>query len=302
MDSTKVSAEMLNTSFIDKIEGGMIKEAADASTAYIREKLREEGFLRRLFEPETITADDLDPNVDSDKPRKIVEKDFTSEKATFVPFKGTGDRQYFEGNRFSIDFGKVESDRVSKSKYELMTYKMPVYDLFKEYNVKIMQKEEDGNFMESIGDIITNNSSAQSTSIASSSNTIKDAFIAGMKGLTSLQLPIGKVLMNKNTYFDSLSLKTDDISYAPQEKRFYEGVEGEDSFLGYPVITTIKSDLVPENELFFFAPQEYMLKFYLIQDATMYMKSEADMLTFWSYEAPGIGIGNTKGVYKVTLT
>ena len=53
--------------------------------------------------------------------------------------------------------------------------------------------------------------------------------------------------------------------------------------------------------MFFFAPQEYFCKFYLLQDATLFMKNEASMITFHTYEAPGFGIGNTKGVVKVTL-
>lgn len=300
-ETKNVSAELLNTAFIDKIEGGLKKEAEDAASAYIRLKLREDGFLRRLFEPATITADELDPDVDTDKPRKIVEKDFDT-KATFLPFKGTGERKYFEGARFSIPFGKVETERVSKSKFELMTYKMPVQKLFEEYNVKAMQKEEDGLFIQTINDIVATSGGAQAINYAIASGDFKDAFAQGLKALTALELPVGKVLMNKNTYIDSLKLKTEDIGFGPQEKRFMEGVDGEDSFLGVPVITTIKNDLVPENVIYFFAPQEYFCKYYLLQDATMYFEQRADMIEFWSYEAPGFGIGNTKGVVKLVLS
>ena len=31
------------------------------------------------------------------------------------------------------------------------------------------------------------------------------------------------------------------------------------------------------------------------------MKTEADLIHFHTYEAPGLGIGNTKGVVKITL-
>ena len=118
--------------------------------------------------------------------------------------------------------------------------------------------------------------------------------------MTSLKLPVGKVLMHKNTYMDSLKLKTDEIGFNPQEKRFSEGVDGEDSFLGYNVVTTMK-DEVAEGDMYFFAPQEYFCKFYLLQDATLFLKNEADMIEFYTYEAPGFGIGNTNGVLKVTL-
>lgn len=295
-----VSAELINKAFIDKIDAGLIKEAQEAGSAYIRMKLYEEGILRRLFTSRTVTPDELDPDVDTDKPRILVEKEPEATNATFVPYKGTGDRAYFDGVRFPVYFGKVESDRLNKSKFELMSIRMNIMDWLKENQVKMVQQSEDEHFMESIKDIIAGNALKQS--VTASASSFKEAFLNGPKGLTSLRLPTGKVLMHKNTYIDSLKLKTDEIGYKAQDSRFERGVDTEDSFLGYPVITTIKDDLVPENEIYFFAPEEYFCKFYFLQDATLFLKAEADMIQFHTYEAPGVGIGNTKGVFKVTLS
>jgi len=302
-ETPTVSAELVNQAFIDKIEGGQIKEAQEAGSAYIRQKLYEEGVLRRLFDSRTVTPDELDPDVDSDKPRILVEKEPNAPKATFVPFKGTADRAYFEGVRFPVPFGKVESDRMNKSKFELMSIRMPIMDWLEENQVKQVQNAEDENFIETINKITTDNSDDQTLTVTlSSSTSFKDAFVKGLQGITKMQLPVGKVLMNKNTYYDSLKLKTDDIGYKAQDSRFERGIDGETDFLGYPVVTTIKHDLVPEDTLWFFAPAEYFCKFYLLQDATLYLKSEADMIQFHTYEAPGFGIGNTLGCFKVTLT
>jgi hypothetical protein len=301
-ETMNVSAEILNTAFLNKIDGGMVKEAEEAASAYIRQRIYEDGFLRRLFDPKTITADELDPLLDSDTPSIIVEKEPTATTATFVPFKGTGDREYFSGRRFRIPFGKVESTRMNKSKFELMTIRMDIMSWLKENQAKMIQQEEDGLFMDTITAIIAGNSSAQSTSVSMTTDTFKDAFVAGLKGLTALKQPVGKVLMHKNTYLNSLKLKVEDIGFKMQDARMVDGTEGEDKFMGYPVVTTIKSELVDENILYFFAPQEYFCKFYMLQDATLFIKTEADMYSFHTYEAPGLGIGNTLGVYKVAIT
>lgn len=297
-----VSAEIVNKSFVDKIEAGHIKEAEEAGSAYIRQKLYEEGVIRRLFDSRTVTADELDPDVDSDKPRILVEKEPDAPKATFVPYKGTADRTYFEGIRFPVPFGKVESDRENKSKFELMSIRMPIMDWLKENQVKQVQQAEDEQFIQTIKDIIDANSGDQETSVAAASNSFKEIFIEGLKGVTSLRLPVGKVLMNRNTYLDSLKLKTDEIGDKAQDSRWVSGVDEEDSFLGYPVVTSIKDDIVPEDELYFFAPQQYFCKFYFLQDATLYLKQEADMIAFHTYEAPGFGIGNTLGCFRVKIT
>ena len=184
-----------------------------------------------------------------------------------------------------------------------MTIRMPITDWLKENQVKMIQEEEDSKFIDTLNEIVADNAAEQAVSVATSTaaNTFKDAFAEGMKAMIRMRLPLGKVLMHKNTYIDSLKLKTEDIGFAPQEARFNRGVEGEETFLGLPVVTTIKDNLVKENEIFFFTQPEFFIKFFFLQDATLFMKTEADLIHFHTYESPGLGIGNTKGVVKVTL-
>ena len=300
-ESTSVSTELINTAFCDKVFSGQIKEAQDNASAYIREKLYENGILRRLFESRTVTADELDPLLESDQPSIICEIEPTATSATFVPWKGTGERRYYNGRRFRVPFGKIEAERTTKSKFELMTIRMPIQDWIKENQVKAIQQEEDALFMETLADILDKDAKGPKVQNYSTPVGIsfKDAFIEGTKMMTKLRLPMGKVLMHANTFADSLKLKIDEIGHTPQEERFRRGLEGEESFLGFPVVTTIKDDLVKENELYFFTSQDYFCKYFYLQDATLFLKTEADMIHFHTYEAPGFGIGNTKGVIKI---
>lgn len=294
-------AELLNNNFINKVQSGLVKEAEGVSSIFIREKLREDGFLRRLFTLMPITQDDLDIDLNGNRPMKIIEKDFDT-KATFVSFKGTGERNYFEGQRFPIYFDKIETDRTSINTVELSTYRAPIQDLFKEYNVKYMQEQEDKMFISQVDAMIKENTSAQSATLNyGSGKTLVDAFIKGQQMLTSLRLPMGKALMHKNTFLETLKLKIDTIGNEPLVKRFESGLEGEDSFLGVPVVTTIKDDIVKEGDIYFFAPEQFFGKFYALVDATMTLESKADMLTWWAYEYIGMGIGNTKGAIKITM-
>lgn len=300
-ETPQVSVDLVNSAFCDKVFSGQVKEAQEAGSLYIRKKLYEDGILRRLFERTTITSDQLDPEMDNDQPSIICEIEPDAPAATFVTYKGTGDRSYFEGKRFRVPFGKIESVRENKSKFELMTIRMPITEWLKEHQIKMIQEEEDRNFIETIQDIVDRNPSQQKISVSMSASNFKDAFTEGLKALTRLRLPEGKVLMHKNTFLDSLKLKVEEIGFEPQTQRFNRGVDGEDSFLGRPVVTTIKDNLVKENELWFFTDPQYFIKFFMLQDATLYLKTEADMIQFHTYEAPGVGIGNTNGVVKITL-
>jgi hypothetical protein len=74
-ETEKVSAQQLNSNFVRKIEQGRTKEAAEEGSAFIRTKLRQEAFSREILPPVVLGDDELDRDVNSDQPRKIVEKE-----------------------------------------------------------------------------------------------------------------------------------------------------------------------------------------------------------------------------------
>ena len=110
-------------------------------------------------------------------------------------------------------------------------------------------------------------------------------------------------------------------------KQYDEGIENKDNLWGIPVITTIKcqdasintagsgaaanydllgtgltkENIIYRNEVFLFAPENWLGNFYLLQDATLFIKQEADLIQFWSYSAPGIGIGQTDAVIRLVI-
>ena len=53
----------------------MEKRALDAVVDYTRYRMREEGFYRRILPPVQVSNDDLDQQVDTDKPVKIIERE-----------------------------------------------------------------------------------------------------------------------------------------------------------------------------------------------------------------------------------
>ena len=293
------SVDLVNSTFCSKVFGGQVKEAQEAASLYIRDRLYEDGLLRRLFEPVPVTPDQLDPLMDSDRPSIIVEIQPDAPAATFVPFKGTADRGYFKANRFRVPFAQVESERISKNRFELETIRMPITDWLKEHQVKMIQEQEDSQFLGTVNDIITRNLSGKQA-VDATGMSFKDAFTAGMRALNAMRVPYGKVLMNKNTFLESLKLKVEEIGFKPQEDRFNRGVDGESSFLGLDVVTTIKDDLVKDGEMFFFSQKDYFCKFFVQADCSLFMKTEGPMIEFHTYESIGIGIGNVNGVAKVS--
>ncbi len=299
-EHAELSAQFINSNFVRKIESGRVKEAEDEGSRFIRSRMRQDSFAREILEPVEIGPDELDRDVNTDQPQKIVEKEPDS-TATYVTFKGTGQRSWFRGERYAVRFGKVESQRFTKSKFELMTYQNDIRKILTDNSVKDMADQEDSKFIETADAAATAASNVDTAeNMAGAANFDPSLIRAGVNRLLTNQIPCGKILMTKELYNYALEMPQSQIGDKVASRHYDEGIEGEKSLYGYPVITTIKNDIIAKTEIYFFAPQEYLGNFFLLQDATLFIKQEADIIEFWSYSAPGIGIGNINGVVKMT--
>lgn len=315
VETSGISAQFINQSFVRKLDEGRVKEAQDEGSRFIRSKLREESFAREILEPVEIGADEIDRDEHTDQPKKIIEKEPDS-VATFVTFKGSGQRTFFRGPRYSVSFGKIETEHFMKSKFELLTYQNDIRKILTDNSVKDMANEEDKKFMETVdaamgqvgpGNTVSagNNRFTQQqiregNLLDCDEQNLSKAFIAQLfQSMTSKRLPIGKLLMTKSTFMEALKFDHTDVGNDIVSRHYDNGMDGEDKLFGVPVITTIKNDIVEDNEIYLFAPQNYLGNFFLLQDATLFIKQEADMIEFWSYSAPGIGIGNANSIIKL---
>ena len=198
VQTPEVTASFVNSNFVRKLDEGRVKEAQEESSAFIREKLRQEAAVREIMTPQGITEEELDRDEYTDQPKKIIDKEPDS-VATFVQFQGTGRRTWFHVKRYAIYFGKVESQRFTKSKFELMTYTSDIRKILSDNSVKDMADQEDRKFAELIAAIVALNP-AQVSGGPFQSGTFKQA----MQAMLNRLIPVGKMLMTKSKYLDAL--------------------------------------------------------------------------------------------------
>jgi hypothetical protein len=301
-ETTNVSAQYLNAAFVRKItDEGKIKEAAVEGTAFIREKVRQESFAREIIVPVGLQDDEIDRDVNHDQPKKIVEKEPAS-IATYVPFTGSGPRVWFRGPRYEIRFAKVESQRFTKSKFELMTYQNDIRKILSDNSVKDMADVEDTQFLNTIKAIIALNP-AQVTP-APAFNSV--AWTKAEQAMAARRRPIGKFLMTKELFYEAQNLPASAVGYQVAGDHYHDGIEKEERLWGMPVVTTVKSDIFQSvlgssRTAFVFSPENFLGNFFLLQDATLFIKQEADIITFYSYESIGLGIGNRLSVQQINF-
>ena len=305
----KTNASIVRTIFASD---ELLKTAADNSTYFIRDRVRELGFARKIFPPIHVTAADLDRIPNSDEPAIILEKDMDA-KAYTLPFRGQGESKYWDGENFVITFHKYESDKFHKSKFEMMNSKTKYDKLLEKRIVEAMYQVEDEVVMAAINAVIDE---AQTKKPGSQFQTLQE-------GLTKTSLKIliqmmsklrmiptepksdkdrPKLLMTTTLKQELIELGLMDIGDAGVSKHFNNGVSGITRIMGLPVITTIKDDLVANDEVYIIAPEDYSGRFMILQDHTLQIETKADMINFYSYAAMGFGIVNTKSVAKIKLS
>ena len=283
-----INTQFLNQSFLDKLDQGMTKEAGVAMSAFVRQKLREDGFTRKILEPVLVTAAELDRQV-TEEPTIIVEKEPDSVAAN-MPFLGRPEPRYFTGIRYPVTFSKIQSAEFKKSKFELATYRTDIRTVLQENSVKDLQKQEDENFYNNCLAVAQANGHMYSVTGGFSIPNL----MQGVKYLVQNQVPVGTILMTQSMYADLLKQPSTQVGSSAASE-LYRGQATLDNFYGFKIITTNKNDILPDNRVMFFTAPQYLGQMYLLQDATVFLKTEADMVSFSTYEAPGIGIGNVNG-------
>jgi hypothetical protein len=152
-----INVQFLNQSFLEKLDQGLEKEASVAMSAFVRQKLREDGFTRKILPPTMITAAELDRQL-TEEPTVIVEKEPDSIAAN-LPFLARPVPRYFTGVRYPVTFQKIQSAEFSKSKFELATYRTDIRTVLQENSVKDLQKQEDQNFYNNVVTVAQANNS-----------------------------------------------------------------------------------------------------------------------------------------------
>jgi len=287
-ETQQVSASFINSNFVKKIEGGRTKEAEAEGSAFVRDLVRQESYQREIITPVLLQDDEIDRDENTDEPKKIVEKE-PSSTATFVQFQGTGPRTWFRGPRYAVYFGKTESQHFTKSKFQLMTYVNDIRKILADNSVKDMADQEDTKFQATIDELIALNVAEQSIDAPAFNST---AFRRAFQKMVGRRRPIGKMTMCKGLYYEAIDLPATSVGDEIASKHYKEGIENEEKLWGFPVVTTIKSHVHNPRKAYVYAPENYLGNSFLLQDATLYIKQEADIITFWTYAALGIGIGN----------
>jgi hypothetical protein len=306
MDDAQV--KISNASFLSKVSSdnpALVKEAADGVNDYTRVKMREEGFLRKILPPITITSDQIDRSVETDKPVKIVDMEPDSPAAMMVPFATNPSNRYLKAPRYRVAFARIQTRQYAKDVDELHTYHMDLRQIISDNAIKDMLAEEDSKWIKAITNVLVAPEATVPETGAVQWKTLvggitRDNLAESLKiqPRTFARLESKTGLINHISVKDLLKFTRDVAGGDVSQDMFLNGFS-EQKIMGVNWIVTIKQDLVPEDTIFYFTEPQALGKFYILEDATMFLEKRAWMIQFFAYECIGASIGNVAGVVRV---
>jgi len=298
------TTRMNNAVVLDQLAGSpdMVKQAQDTVTEFTRVKMREDGFWRKILPPLNISNDELDRQVDTDKPVRVVDKEPDSPAAASIPFGTLPMNEYILGPRYRVMFDRIVTPRFTKDVDELRTWDMDIRQVISDNSIKDMLAEEDGKAILAVNSLLV----AQDTVLpltgvaqwrAIDGGITRETWAESLKTLprTPMHLEASTCLINNVTVKDIYKWGRDEIGGDLAEEILQNGF-AERNLMGCRVLITIKRDLVPDSTQFQFAEPTKLGKFFVLEDSTMYIDRKAYMLEFFAYETIGSAIGNLAAI------
>jgi hypothetical protein len=297
MNYEGLDAQTFNNMFVEKLDTveGLNKTAA-AGAAFVRSKIRELGFMRRILPPESVTRADLQRSTNHDTLIKIVDIEHGS-KAMAVNFAGEADERYIQGKRYALPFFKIESEKFSKSEGELMSYDYPITKIIEENSVKDIQRVEDEKGIEYAEAAI----SVTGKRLVSSETAVNRKELTGLfKMIDYDEGAVGTVLMNTVDYDDWMVQPATEIGSQLATEITVGGYKYQ-TILNRKLVVTNKHTIVLPGEIWAFADPAYLGNFFILNDMKFWIKKEADMVFWKTWEYISEGFGNIKFIAKLEL-
>jgi len=304
--SNNISASTINELFLQKLNSpeGLEKVAQEGS-AFIRQKLREVSFARKIMNPQYVTKADLQRSVNHDGLVKIVDIEPDS-KAMAINFRGDSDWNYVTGDRFEIPFYMISSEDFQKTEEELLAYDMPLTEVIEKNSVLDIQKVEDSKFITAASAASTAASNDVTIGSPGTSGEISKAKMKDMfDKLDGQNLRAETILMSSTTFNRLFLYSATTVGDAVGSEVSVNGYTYSTLF-GRKLVVSNKADLLggtgATEKIYCFAGQDFLGQFNVLNDVKFWIEKKKNIVSWAAYESIGMGIGNQKACASLLLS
>lgn len=329
---SSIPTRMLNELFTQKLSSAEGKEKlAEYGGSYIRDRLREVSFTRKIIPPEQVTRADCQRSVNHDTLVKIVDIEPKS-RAMAITFRGQPTARFIRGAKAEVAFFTISSEIFQKTEQELLSYEMPITKIIEENSVKDIQEIEDREFIihveAAVQALQTEANGGTSTALhgttVQAGTVVEFSVIKGelaraattddatvrpiqrpdvvnlFKLLDGNRLRAERLLMTEVDWDDILQWTVEDFGDRVQSETTVDGYKY-NTLLGRPYVRTIKTDILRPGNVYVFTKPEFFGKFYVLNNTKFYIDKIANTISFQSWEDIGMSVINIAAVRKLEL-
>jgi hypothetical protein len=327
-----VPARIMNDMFNQRLNSGEGKEKlAEFGGTFIRDRLREVSFARKMVPPEQVTRADCQVSTQHDTLTKIVQLEPKS-RAMSITFRGQPTARYIRAPRMEAAFFTISSEQFQKTEQELLAYDMPITKIIEENSVKDLEEVEDRTWLchveaavqamqyEANGNAYTELSattigngtvvefSIRKGELARTAPT-DDATVRPVqrpdivnlfKMLDGRRLRAERMLITEVDCDDVLQWTVEDFGDRLQSETAVDGYKY-NTLLGRPFIRTIKTDILRPGNIYCFTKPEFFGRYFILNNSKFYIDKVANLITFQAWEDIAMCIANVASVKKVEL-
>jgi hypothetical protein len=327
-----VPARVLNELFAQRLDSAEGKEKiAEYGGSYIRDRLREVSFTRKINPPEQVTRADCQRSVNHDTLVKIVDVEPKS-RAMTLTFRGQPTSRFIRGPKAEVAFYTISSEMFQKTEQELLAYEMPITKVIEENSVKDIQEIEDREFLvhcEAACQALQTEANGGTSTALNYTNIhagavvefsiikgelartagVNDAIVRPIqrpdlvnlfKLLDTNRLRCERILLTEPDWDDILQWTVEDFGDRIQSETTVDGYKY-NTVLGRAYIRTIKTDILRPGNVYAFTRPEFFGKFYVLNNTKFYIDKVANTITFQAWEDIAMSIINIASVRKLEL-
>jgi hypothetical protein len=289
---------------------GVVKKASVATSKATRTQIREEGFQRAILPFDMITNEDLDYLGDSELPGVWFELEPDSPPARTIPYDSTPNSFSYRAEKYIVLISVVTTEEATKNVNQLRTYKTDLRQIVSDNMLRDIHTEEDTSFMVTIDRLAGSSVLLSALSSTETQNVDLQGAVSrvnlkrAQSFLTDRQLPAGVFLVNQRTANEFLGWHRDEVGGDMAQDLLKKGLKSLDRFemFGIPYISTIKNDLVLNGYMYQFTTKEFLGNALMLEDITVTIKKEYDIIRMRAQEQVGLTIGNSRGIQKLKFS
>lgn len=312
--ATKTAAQVVNHTFLEQLSNpSMRKQAEDNINSYTRSIMREDGAYRKILPMQELADDELDVQLGTDLPVKIIFKEPLTPGALTVPFAGSPRNFIIRGPNYPVYFAQIDGPKHMKHVDELRVYPFDIRQVITDHAIRDVMEEEDKRWFTDavdaalIGADETSPFTNQVQWRTLSGGWTRDNVVEAMKTLPRgmARLKADKIVINSVTVYDFQKWGRDEMGGDMSQDLLKNGrAEGSwlvGDFMQATWLVTIKHNLVPTGTMYQFATPEYVGKSFALSDITMFVDRRGPVVEFYPYETIGGAIGNVAGIARVDV-